>query len=893
MKEHIIRAILYQDMSVKWKNAELNGDVNVHLNVHQKTRQFVEVELGDFLLNDGEWILASFEKTIEGDIHHENPSGMDKVEGQQGVFRLQLPTIVHNTPGEWGVQFLLVTDYNPATGDYTTAYPFDIAKFFERSSFLDDGLTIPGKDNLSALHAEAVQKIKLETQNATAIAANTKAIPLVVDETLILNVSRTSIVAGYANSIDLASLNKTPTVGERFTGICKTSDNYVYSFAASVTGTVNESGYVPFVFDEVTLLHSGITDTQVATNATEIKKIKTDYLKKIADSSLRNQLYGKASTGAQRMYDVTTDMLEGAVVERYTDGHIIVPLFPTFIGSAASRDYVDGMRIGLTLDDNYVLTVTLYAKDGTALNSQKVDFPVEEMIVDGVYDDENEKIVLTLKNGNTVDIPVGDLVDGLISSTEKGQPNGVATLGADGKVPSEQLPEMNYVEKTGESWKIYGTGLLGLDKSYSVDHSTASGTTMGDLPLRGADGGLVVPNESITEGTSVINKKYADAIKEQAEFNRQALIQSGLLSEYKATIEDAYNERVTADGANVLDGSMAKLIKVVGSTVACKNLLNPDLLSGGSFVAFNGKSCYLFQDAGEGFSFTTDFLPNTQYTINMQIYRDADVDYATVFVVHYTDGTASTNWDARKNGVLTTTAGKTVERITGWSSQGKNCYIDLETAQINEGTTLLPYQPYFTGLKSASFGGIESKNAGGTETSTLTFPKTATPLGTTIDFENKKITNTHADYTFTGNESWAKGSSAPSGFERWYCSIPNMAIGGSSNYNYGVCDKYLTFMTAGEYLNTKNEGVIFGFGNNYFQLVLVQGQTAQSVQELTEGMKIRYLLDAEYYTSTDFTESNEYTAYKGGTETVLENDGTEYGAENTLSQNYILVTEVN
>ena len=163
MKEHIIRAILYQDMSVKWKDAELNGDVNVHLNVHQKTRQFVEAELDDFLLSDGEAILASFEKTIDGEIYHENPVKMDNVEGERRVFRLQIPTLVHNTPGEWGVQFFVVTDYDPITGNYTEAYPFDKAKFSEHSSFIDDGLTVPTRENLSELFRKAEEaKAKAE-----------------------------------------------------------------------------------------------------------------------------------------------------------------------------------------------------------------------------------------------------------------------------------------------------------------------------------------------------------------------------------------------------------------------------------------------------------------------------------------------------------------------------------------------------------------------------------------------------------------------------------------------------------------------------------------------------------------------------------------------------------
>ena len=101
-----------------------------------------------------------------------------------------------------------------------------------------------------------------------------------------------------------------------------------------------------------------------------------------------------------------------------------------------------GKTIGVALDDEYKLTLTLYAENGALLSRQQVDFPVESMVVNGAFDADNKKIVLTLQNGNTVEIPVGSLVDGLISTAEKGQANGVATLGSDGKVPAEQLPEM-------------------------------------------------------------------------------------------------------------------------------------------------------------------------------------------------------------------------------------------------------------------------------------------------------------------------------------------------------------------------------------------------------------------------------------------------------------------
>lgn len=65
---------------------------------------------------------------------------------------------------------------------------------------------------------------------------------------------------------------------------------------------------------------------------------------------------------------------------------------------------------------DYKLTLTLKDQDGNTLGTaQVVDFPIESVVVSGSYDNVNKKIVLTLQNGTTIDVPVGDLVAGLQS----------------------------------------------------------------------------------------------------------------------------------------------------------------------------------------------------------------------------------------------------------------------------------------------------------------------------------------------------------------------------------------------------------------------------------------------------------------------------------------------
>ena len=82
-----------------------------------------------------------------------------------------------------------------------------------------------------------------------------------------------------------------------------------------------------------------------------------------------------------------------------------------------------GSLIDLEINDTtYVVTLKLKTQDGTVISTDTIDLPLESVVVGGNYDSTNKKIVLTLENGNTVDIPVGDLIAGLqteITSSNK------------------------------------------------------------------------------------------------------------------------------------------------------------------------------------------------------------------------------------------------------------------------------------------------------------------------------------------------------------------------------------------------------------------------------------------------------------------------------------------
>ena len=98
--------------------------------------------------------------------------------------------------------------------------------------------------------------------------------------------------------------------------------------------------------------------------------------------------------------------------------------------------YGASLLVSLNTTD-YKMTVTLKDQDGNTLGTaQTVDFPIESVVVGGSYDSTNKKIVLTLQNGNTIDVPVGDLVAGLQSE-----------ITSDNKLDSDLVDDTNQTHK--------------------------------------------------------------------------------------------------------------------------------------------------------------------------------------------------------------------------------------------------------------------------------------------------------------------------------------------------------------------------------------------------------------------------------------------------------------
>ena len=102
----------------------------------------------------------------------------------------------------------------------------------------------------------------------------------------------------------------------------------------------------------------------------------------------------------------------------------------TTIVDKANKD-----RLGNVIDTTYAHSITAFIvpttyvcvfvlrdANGNSISTASIDLPFESVVVGGEYDSTNKAIILTLKNGQEIEIPVGDLVAGLQPTINEDNP---------------------------------------------------------------------------------------------------------------------------------------------------------------------------------------------------------------------------------------------------------------------------------------------------------------------------------------------------------------------------------------------------------------------------------------------------------------------------------------
>lgn len=169
-----------------------------------------------------------------------------------------------------------------------------------------------------------------------------------------------------------------------------------------------------------------------------------------------------------------------------------------------------------------------------------------------------------------------------------------------------------------------------------------------------------------------------------------ALIKTGTLSKRNGTMTEQRQQTGgnALVGLEVLDGSYATVNKIQGKTVASKNLINIP-----SFDC-NGSLGYSFYSVDVQGTFTLSFDCKFSSTNGMAPFG-LIIDGGHKLVVISTE---DTHFSRTYTGHLTA-----IYTHNDFSGVGK-----ISNIMLNYGSTALPYEPYFAGLKNAQISGIKS-----------------------------------------------------------------------------------------------------------------------------------------------------------------------------------------
>lgn len=115
-----------------------------------------------------------------------------------------------------------------------------------------------------------------------------------------------------------------------------------------------------------------------------------------------------------------------------------------------------GNKIDVTVNSStYVMTLDLKDKNDNVLSTGSVDLPIESMIINVTYDSE-KKLKFTLQNGNVIEVPLNDLISGLV--TDESLENTLKSYALIKDIPTKTS---NLTNDSDFTTKAYVDGLVG------------------------------------------------------------------------------------------------------------------------------------------------------------------------------------------------------------------------------------------------------------------------------------------------------------------------------------------------------------------------------------------------------------------------------------------------
>lgn len=630
----------------------------------------------------------------------------------------------------------------------------------------------------------------------------------------------------------------------------------------------------------------------------DLEQVHTELGNRVEKTTLTYSLYGTDKNGNQAIIPYGTTGLGNSIPQYTADSEIRIPASPTQSYYAANKGYVDagleekldktggpingdllvggGLRV---LDDTIIignLTVqgTTITEDAETIMSKAnvivtnsegapltqlsgIGIRTNATLVYGImYDPGDDTVKLgegTLDANNEFTFNPGEgtavatradstvWTNGHLSMWNAAEyrfvdsgiaANNVVTVNTAQQITGAKTFAQAVRVGTGNVYASYYTGGVIWRDSNGNDHANIFPAGSGTLALTSD-----IPTDYVTE------KEFSN-LAQQVEDLYALGEQGGLFT--VTTVEDTYTARETAGGnLNIADGVSTIVKTIQGSTVKCDNLIPYPYADTTKTV--NGVT---FTDNGDGTitvnGTATDNAIFNLKTITVEIGSNyflsgcPSTGSTTTYIVYAADGVY---------GYADAGAGKLINPASTNLSLSVLVYAGATLSNVvfrpmlNAGTTALPYQPYFKGLKNASFEKIVStgKNL--------------------VPYPYEKSTKTENGITFTVNSD---GSITANGTTTVNPSIFNLAkislkagtyaLRSFANVeNAGVCQFYIdipsepndrigngvTFTLQDDIVN-KNVNIIVNpnqtVNNLIFKPMLQFGTTAQSFEPYKQSV---------------------------------------------------------
>lgn len=239
-----------------------------------------------------------------------------------------------------------------------------------------------------------------------------------------------------------------------------------------------------------------------------------------------------------------------------------------------------GANLELSIDNTtYVVTAQLKDQDGNNIGTaQTIDLPLESVVINGSYDKINKKVILTLKNGSTVDFSVADLVSGLASQSAL-------------DITNTNVSELT-IKVNNQDTIITNLSNNKVDKTTTINGKPLSG----NIELNASDVGALPNTTQIPTVDSALSSTSTNPVQNK-------VIKTTLDTMYEVILSKASNSALETTNGNVsnvtqkaeLALSKANSLEttVVGHTSSIKSLQDnkqSTLVSGTTIKTINGET---------------------------------------------------------------------------------------------------------------------------------------------------------------------------------------------------------------------------------------------------------------------------------------------------------------